>query len=81
MVKKKLLKGKGQKRKKSGRYPSYDRALKLLFSHPEMMKALIQGFVPEPWVKELMLDMWLITWKPETTTWCGASSLGDSGCI
>ena len=31
----------------------YDSALKTLFSHPEMMKALIEGFVPDPWVKDL----------------------------
>ncbi len=31
----------------------HDSGYKHLFSHPEMVKDLLQGFVPQDWVKEL----------------------------
>ncbi|MHB8763266.1 MAG: Rpn family recombination-promoting nuclease/putative transposase, partial [Deferrisomatales bacterium] len=31
----------------------HDQSYKLLFSHPEMIKDLLTGFVPEPWVGRL----------------------------
>ena len=33
--------------------PEHDSAYRLLFSHPEMVADLLQGFVKEPWVQEL----------------------------
>ena len=33
--------------------PSHDNSYKLLFSHPEMVRDLLAGFVNEPWVAEL----------------------------
>lgn len=32
---------------------AHDQSYKLLFSHPEMVRDLFQGFVHEPWVAEL----------------------------
>lgn len=31
----------------------YDRTLKRIFSYPEIITALLQGFVPEAWIKDL----------------------------
>ncbi len=35
---------------------NHDNSYKLLFSHPEMVRDLLQGFVNEPWLAELDLD-------------------------
>jgi len=35
------------------RYPQADKAYKYLFSHPEMVEQLLEGFVDEAWVKDL----------------------------
>lgn len=37
-------------------HPSQDNARKQIFSHPEMIRALLQGFVSEPWIAELDFD-------------------------
>ena len=34
----------------------HDHSYKLLFSHPEMVRDLLRGFVNEPWLAELDLD-------------------------
>ena len=34
----------------------HDTGYRLLFSHPEMVRDLLTGFVPESWVAELDLD-------------------------
>ncbi|HCE6048598.1 TPA: Rpn family recombination-promoting nuclease/putative transposase, partial [Pseudomonas aeruginosa] len=31
----------------------YDSAYKLLFSHPDLVRDLLRGFVPEQWVQRL----------------------------
>jgi hypothetical protein len=35
--------------------PDHDNSYKLLFSHPEMVRDLLLGFVNEPWLAELDL--------------------------
>jgi len=35
---------------------SHDAAYRRLFSHPELIRDLLLGFVPEPWVKDLEFD-------------------------
>jgi hypothetical protein len=35
--------------------PEHDNSDKLLFSHPEMVRDLLVGFVEEPWVEQLDL--------------------------
>ena len=36
--------------------PEHDNSDKLLFSHPEMVRDLLIGFVEEPWVEQLDLN-------------------------
>ena len=35
---------------------THDPSYKLLFSHPQMVRDLLLGFIDEPWVAELDLD-------------------------
>ena len=35
--------------------PEHDNSYKLLFSHPEMVRDLLVGFVEKPWIEQLDL--------------------------
>jgi hypothetical protein len=42
-----------KKRKQTKPIPEHDKSYKKLFSHPQMIQDLLQGFVSEPWVAQL----------------------------